>query len=218
MLAGDLFPADPAVGLTGAGEEQAEIVVDLRCGRDGRTRIAAGAALLDGDRGGQARDIADRRLLHLFEELPGVGTERFDVLAPALGVDRVERQRTLARAADARDDHELVARDAQADVLEVVLGGTGDRDDLVVSLRHIVNGPNPSIPILIHTNPPFLGCAPTLSGRHKPIIVPVPSENANLPSCPFSRHRPAVRLVRPFWPLPGGGSRRRMPGATRAVA
>ena len=148
MLAGDLPAADPAVRLAHAGEEQPEVVVDLRRRGDGRARVAAGAALLDGDGGRQARDIGHRGLLHLFEELPGVGAERFDVLAPALGVDRVEGQRAFARAADAGDDDELVARDVQTDILQVVLGGTGNPDDFLCVVNHS--------PCRVCTRTPFL--------------------------------------------------------------
>ena len=44
----------------------------------------------------------DVGLLHPLEELPRVGRQRLDVAALPLGVDRVEGERRLARAADAR--------------------------------------------------------------------------------------------------------------------
>jgi len=153
MLAGNLAAANPAVRLTHPGEKQPEIVVYLRRRGHRRTRVAAGAALLDGDRGRQARNVADGRFLHLFQELPRVRTERFDVLAPPLGVNRIERQRALARAADARNHDHLIARDAQADVLEIVLGGTGDLNCLFRVLGHMVCEPNASTPIPVGTEP-----------------------------------------------------------------
>ena len=42
--------------------------------------------------GRQALDEVDVGLVHLAEELPGVGGERLDVAALALGEDRVERE------------------------------------------------------------------------------------------------------------------------------
>ena len=90
----------------------------------------AGVLLLDGDRRRQALDVVDLRLLHLADELPGVGAEALDVAPLALGVDRVHGERALARAARAAADGHLVAGDVDVDVLEVVLAGAADGDDL----------------------------------------------------------------------------------------
>ena len=84
--------------------------------------------LLDGDRRRQAVDVIDLRLLHLADELPGVRAEALDVPPLALGVDRVHRQRALARAARAAADGHLVAGNLDVDALEVVLPGAADRD------------------------------------------------------------------------------------------
>jgi hypothetical protein len=48
--------------------------------------------------------------------------------ALAFGVNRVERQRRFAAAADAREDDELVARDGHVNVFEVVLLRAADRN------------------------------------------------------------------------------------------
>ena len=80
----------------------------------------------------------DVRLVHLLEELARVGRERLDVAALALGVERVEGERGLARAGEPGDHHELVARDVEVDVLEVVLAGTADRDP---SSRIVLSNP-----------------------------------------------------------------------------
>ena len=71
--------------------------------------------LLDGDRGREAVDVIDLRLLHLADELPGVRAEAFDVAALAFGVDRVHRERGFAGAAGAAEDGHLVARDFDID-------------------------------------------------------------------------------------------------------
>ena len=59
--------------------------------------------LADGDRGRDARDPLGVGLVELGEELPGVRREGLDVAPLALGVERVEGQRALARSADAGD-------------------------------------------------------------------------------------------------------------------
>ena len=78
--------------------------------------------------GREPLDLVDVRLLHLAEELAGVGRERLDVAALALGVDGVEGQGGLAGAGQAGDDDQLVARDLDVDVLQVVLAGAANDD------------------------------------------------------------------------------------------
>ena len=62
------------------------------------------------------------------EELAGVGRERLDVATLALGVDRVEGQRRLARTRQPGEDDELVAWQLEGDVAQVVLAGPADGD------------------------------------------------------------------------------------------
>ena len=81
-----------------ARPEHAQVVVDLGDGAHRGARVAAGRLLLDGDGGGQAADGVVERLVHLPEELPGVGGQALDVAALALGVERVEGQATTSRA------------------------------------------------------------------------------------------------------------------------
>ena len=92
-LGGDLAAAEVAVRDADVGEEQPEVVVDLGDGADRGARVGAGRLLLDGDGGRQAVDEVDVRLLHLLEELAGVGGERFDIAPLSFGVNRVEGQR-----------------------------------------------------------------------------------------------------------------------------
>ena len=66
----------------------------------------------------------------LAEELAGVRGERLDVAPLPLCVDRVERQRALAGTGQAAEHDELVAREFERHVLEVVFTGAAD-DDLV---------------------------------------------------------------------------------------
>ena len=130
-LPGDRLAADRAVRSPGAREQQAEVVVDLGDGADGRARVAVGRLLVDRDGRRQALDEVDVGLVHLAEELARVGGERLDVAALALGEDRVERQRGLAGAGQPGEDDHRVAGQLDRHVPEVVLTGTAD-DELVV--------------------------------------------------------------------------------------
>src|SRR5439155_3193989 len=105
-----------AVRHADAGVEEAEVVVDLGDGADRRSWVARRRLLVDRDRRRQAFDELDVRLVHLPEELPGVGRQGLDVAALALGVDRVEGQAGLAGPGEPRQHDELVARQLDADV------------------------------------------------------------------------------------------------------
>ena len=50
--------------------------------------------------------------------------QRFDVTTLSFGVNGIESERGLARAGQARDDGQPIARDRDVDVLKVVLAGT----------------------------------------------------------------------------------------------
>ncbi len=129
----DLAPAFRAMGNAHAREQQAQVVVDLGNRAHGGTRVLAGGFLVDGNGGRKAVDGIQVGLAHLPQELAGIAGKAFHVAALAFGVDGVERQRALPRAGKAGDDHQLVARDNDIDVLEVVLARTLDNDG---ALRH----------------------------------------------------------------------------------
>ena len=130
----DRQPALVAVHLADARPQQAQVVVDLRDRSHGRARIARARLLLDRDRRRQPLDRVEVGLVHLIQKLARVGRQRFHITALALGVDRVERQRRFSGTRQARDHHQLVARQLDVDVLEVVLARALD-DDLVHAVR-----------------------------------------------------------------------------------
>ena len=126
----DRCTAGGTVGATRAGIEQAEVVVDLGDRADGRAGILRRGLLVDADGRAQALDEVDVGLVHLPQELAGVGRERLHVASLALGEDRVEGKAGLARAGEPREHDERVAGQVERDVLEVVLTGAAD-DELV---------------------------------------------------------------------------------------
>ena len=116
-----------AVRRAGARVEKPQIVVDLGHGAHRRARVVARRLLLDRDRGRQALDQVHLGLRHQLEELARVRRERLDVAALAFGVERVEGERAFARARKAGDHHEPVARQLEAEVLQVVGARSADR-------------------------------------------------------------------------------------------
>ena len=110
----DARAAVGAKGAAHAGEQQAQKVVALGGGGDGGAGIAGGVFLADGDGRRDAVDLVDVGLFHALQELAGVGGERFDVAALALGVDGVEGERGFAGAGDTRDHSQLVVGERRA--------------------------------------------------------------------------------------------------------
>ena len=84
-----------AVGNPRSGIEQAKIIIDLRHRSNSGSRIVTGGLLIDGNRRRQTLNFLYIRLLHLPQELPGIGRERLHVPPLALREDGVKCQRRL---------------------------------------------------------------------------------------------------------------------------
>ena len=87
-----LAAADGREGVAGTGEEQAQVVVNLRGGAHRGARVAAGHFLFYGNGGRQAFDVVAFGFVHASQKLPGVSRQALDVTALAFGVERVESQ------------------------------------------------------------------------------------------------------------------------------
>ncbi len=131
-LPGDRASALGAVRLADPRVEQAQVVVDLRDRAHRGARVPRGRLLVDRDGRREPVDRVHVGLLHHLEELARVGRERLDVAPLPLRVDRVEGKRGLARAGEARDADQRIPRQADIDVLQVVLAGAVD-DKLIGS-------------------------------------------------------------------------------------
>ena len=127
--------AAAAVQLRAARVQQLQVIVELGHRADRRARRAHRIGLVDRDRGRDAFDRVDLRLVHAVEELARVRRERLDVAALAFGVQRVEDERRLAAARNAGDDDQLVRRQLEREVLEIVLARAADDDRLALGAR-----------------------------------------------------------------------------------
>ena len=116
-------------GRAGAGIEQAQVVVDLGDGTDGGAWVVRGCLLLDADRRTQPFDDVDIGLVHQLQELPRVGAQALDIATLPFGIQRVECEARFARAAQPGDDHQLMSRDVDINVLQVVRASAPHADD-----------------------------------------------------------------------------------------
>ncbi len=115
-----LLARDVGVGLGRTGIEQAQKVVYLGYRAYGGTRIFAGGFLLYAYDGAETGDFVDVGALKVVEEVARVGRECLDIAALAFGVECVERERTLARTAQAGYDAQAVARQCHVHIFQVV--------------------------------------------------------------------------------------------------
>ncbi len=91
----DRLPALMTMRLADRREQQAKKIVNFRHGSNRRTRRTRDRLLLDRDRGRQTFDRINVRLFKLIEELSSVRRQRFDITPLPLGIDRVERERSI---------------------------------------------------------------------------------------------------------------------------
>jgi len=124
----DRFARGRIVWLANRRIKNAQIVVYFRSRRDGRTGVASGRTLLDGDGRREPFNEIDIGLLHLVEKLPGVGRKALDVTALALGVKGIEGKGGFARTAQAGHHDQLLARDFQRQIFEIMLSRACDFD------------------------------------------------------------------------------------------
>jgi hypothetical protein len=109
-----------AEGFSDPGEKEPEVIINLRHGPHGRTGVPGHALLIDSDGRRKTFDRFHMRPLHLFQELSRIGRKGFDIPALPLGIQRVEGQGRLPRAADPGDDDQPVSRDLHVDILQIV--------------------------------------------------------------------------------------------------
>jgi hypothetical protein len=98
LAGGLLFYGTAALGAVGGahpGEEEAQVVVDLRHRAHGGAGVVAGGLLVNGDGGGEALNALHVGFVHHPQELAGVAGEAFHVPPLALGVDGVKGQGAL---------------------------------------------------------------------------------------------------------------------------
>ena len=103
-------------------------MLNLGHGRNSGVSPAAGESLLDGDRRRQAGHEVDVRLVEDTDVLARVGRQAFEKSSLSFGEDDVEREAALPRSRQAGHDDELVPRDVDVDVSQVVLASAANRD------------------------------------------------------------------------------------------
>src|SRR5262245_64750722 len=110
------------------GIQEPQIVDRFGCSTDGGAAGARDITAGYRDRSREAVDAVGLRLVEPFEKLPRVKRKALDVSPLTFGVERIEGETCLAATADTANDHQLVLRNIEVDVLEVVDGHASQFD------------------------------------------------------------------------------------------
>ena len=103
-----------------AAKEQTQAIVKLGHGAKGGTHARHAGTLMQCERRRHVQHLVHLGVLGLRQTTAGIGAERLQIAARALGIKNPECQRTLARARHAGNTHEPSQRDINIDVLEVM--------------------------------------------------------------------------------------------------
>ena len=133
-LRSDWIATARTVPLANAREQDPQVVVDLRDRAYRTSRIIAAGFLRNRNRRAQSGDQIDIRLGHLPKELPSETGKGLDVATLPFGKDGIERQRAFAASRNAGQAYQLVARQNQVDVAQVMFAGAANDD---VGNRHL---------------------------------------------------------------------------------
>ena len=120
-------------------KEQTQTIVELGHGTKGRAHARHAGALMQCERRRHVQHLVHLGVLGLRQATAGIGAERLQVAARALGIKNPQRQRALARTRHAGNTHELSQRNIDIDVLEVVYTRATHLDSLRAHLlfRHL---------------------------------------------------------------------------------
>ena len=120
-------------------KEQTQTIVELGHGTIGRAHARHAGALMQCERRRHVQHLVHLGVLGLRQATAGIGAERLQVAARALGIKNPQRQRALARTRHAGNTHELSQRNIDIDVLEVVYTRATHLDSLRAHLlfRHL---------------------------------------------------------------------------------
>ena len=117
-----------AMGNSDSRIQEAEIIIDLRHRSHSRSRISIRRFLVDGNRRRKSFDLIHIRLLHLSEELSCIRRQRLHISSLSLGINGIKGKTGLSGSGKSGQNHQLVSRNGDIDVLQIMLPGPRNPD------------------------------------------------------------------------------------------
>ena len=147
-LAGNFLAALGAMGRTHSGPKEAEIVIDFRHRTDGRAGVLGSGLLVNRNGRRQALNGIHIGLVHLAQELPGVGRKTLHIPPLPFRINGIKGQAGLTGTGQAREHHQLISGDGHIHILQIILSCASNYN-LVIHTIHL-HFSDFSYPILYH--------------------------------------------------------------------
>ncbi len=122
-----------------AGKREFQVVIQLGHGAHGGARGPHWIALVDGDGGRDSLHAVHGRFIHAVQELTRIGGKGLDIAPLSLGIQGIERQGGLARAADTRHHDQRPRGQGEIQIFQVVLPCPPNADFIVT--ESVLAGP-----------------------------------------------------------------------------
>ena len=131
----DLLPALGAVGNSHTRIQKTHVIIDFRHSSHGRSGIPVRGLLINGNRRRQPLDAFHIRLLHLPQELSGVGGKRLHVSALSFCVDCIKGQGRFAGAGEPGKHHKFISGNVHREIFQIVFIRTAN---FYILFRHFL--------------------------------------------------------------------------------
>ena len=109
-----------------AGKHQPQTVQKFRSGSESTADPRDPGPLMERQRGGNVKNFIDLGLGRLGHSPPGVGREGFQVPPRPFRVQNAQRQRGFSRAGNPRHRDDLIQRNVQVNILQIVYPSAAD--------------------------------------------------------------------------------------------
>ena len=106
-----------AVGRADAREQQAQVVIDFGNRADGRARVVRRSFLFYGDCRRQTGDVVDIGFVDAHKKLARIRRQRLNIASLTFGKYRIKSERRFSRTRQAGNNHKLIARDDEVNIL-----------------------------------------------------------------------------------------------------
>ena len=130
-LTGNLSAALGAMGCAHPRPQKAQIVIDFRHRTHRRAGILGGGLLVNGNSGRQTFNGIHIGLIHLSQELAGVGGQTFHIAALSFRVNRIKCEAGLAGTGKSRKHNQFISGNGQIDIFQIVLSGTPNHNFII---------------------------------------------------------------------------------------
>ena len=116
-------------------KKQTQIIINLRHRRHSWAWVAWSRFLINRNCRRKARNHIDIRFIHHAKEHARIARKRLDVATLTFGINRIKSEGRLTRTRKSRNHDQLIARDINIDILEVIRACAANSDIVSIHKR-----------------------------------------------------------------------------------